>query len=243
MTSLRIIGDVHAQIDRDDLCTRGARPYLELIADAPYSIQLGDMGDGATYDQLVAGVDVTRHRFFPGNHDHYDRLPPHSLGDYGAVVWGGVSLFFVRGAASSDREQLVRRGRELGKTLWFETEELTDEQMLAAERAYVQAKPKIVLSHDAPTDIARFVWQHAQRSGPPNPRAVFHPSRTNDFLRRLLEQHAPELWIFGHHHRNWRYRENETNFVCVAELSYVDIDSAGNVSGSQDAASAPSIFD
>jgi hypothetical protein len=45
MPTLRVIGDVYAQIDQADLFTRDARPYLEIIADAAYSIQLGDMGD------------------------------------------------------------------------------------------------------------------------------------------------------------------------------------------------------
>ncbi len=229
MSTLRIIGDVHAQVDRDTLCRRGARPYFEIISDAAYSIQVGDMGDGETYDQLAANVDASRHRFFPGNHDHYDRLPPHSLGDYGAVCWGGVDFFFVRGAASSDREKLVRRGRELGKRIWFENEELTDAQMLAAEQKYLLAKPQIMLSHDAPTDIARFVWQYNLQLGPPNPRAVFCPSRSNDFLMRLLDQHAPSLWLFGHYHRDWQHRSDDTHFVCVGELSYVDIDSTGVV--------------
>ncbi|MDX1947873.1 MAG: metallophosphoesterase [Pirellulaceae bacterium] len=229
MTTLRVVGDVHGQLDRDGLCVRNARPYLEIIADAPWSIQLGDMGDGETYDQLIAQVDASRHRFFPGNHDHYDCLPPHSLGDFGAVGWGGVHFFFIRGAASTDREKLVRRGRELGKTLWFAEEELTAEQMRQAEEQYLQAMPSIVISHDAPTDIARFAAQHSQALRPPDPSAVFHPSRTNDFLARLLQQHSPQLWLFGHHHRDWRYQHDATLFVCVGQLSYVDVDAAGNL--------------
>jgi hypothetical protein len=227
MTTLRIIGDVHAQVDRDNLFTRGARPYAEIIAGIPYSIQVGDMGDGETYDYLMSSVDVARHRFFPGNHDHYDRLPPHSLGDFGAVCWGEVDFFFVRGAASTDREKLVRVGRELGKTLWFAQEELTDEEMLGAERAYLDARPSVMLTHDAPTNIARFASQHASRWGP-NPGAAFHASRTNNFLARLLAQHAPQLWLFGHHHHDWEYREENTLFLCVGQLAYVDIDSTGN---------------
>jgi hypothetical protein len=231
MTALRIIGDVHGQIGPDDLYTRDARPYLELIAGADYSIQVGDMGDGETYDQLGAAVDPGRHRFFPGNHDHYDHLPPHSLGDFGAVRWGGVDFFFIRGASSADRDKLVRRGRELGKTLWFEQEELTEDQMRAAERLYARTRPGIVLSHDAPTEIARLAWQHARRLSAPSPEAVFRPSRTSEFLMRLLGHHAPHLWAFGHYHRDWRYREGEIAFVCVGELSYIDITSAGAVCG------------
>src|SRR3974377_1938413 len=140
---LRVIGDVHAQIEQPDLFTRDARPYLEIIAEAPYSVQLGDMGDRETYEQLVARVDAGRHRFFPGNHEYYDGLPPHSLGDFGPVRWGGVDFFFVRGPLSSDRELLVQLGREQGKTLWFKQEELTDEQMQATLAEYLRTRPGI----------------------------------------------------------------------------------------------------
>ena len=229
--TLRVIGDVHAQIDDADLFTREARPYLEIIADAACSIQLGDMGDRETYARLAADVDAGRHRFFPGNHDHYDRLPPHSLGDFGPVLLGGVGFFFIRGAWSSDREELIQLGREQGKTIWFKQEELTDEQMGAASEEYLRVRPRIVLSHDAPTHVARFAWQHARRFSAPRSGAVFCRSRTTDFLERLLEHHQPRLWLFGHHHRDWRHQEGGTLFVCVGELSYIDIDADGNVHG------------
>lgn len=229
--TLRVIGDVHGQIGHDDLFTRDARPYLELIADAEFSIQLGDMGDRGTYEQLVAQVDARRHRFFPGNHEHYDGLPPHSLGDFGPVQWGGVEFFFLRGAWSSDREKLVQLGREQGKTLWFAQEELTEAQMRAAMEEYMRIRPRIVLSHDAPTHIARLAWQHARRFSAPNSRAVFYASRTTDFLERLVEHHRPRLWLFGHHHRDWRLKEGASLFVCVGELSCVDIDADGVVHG------------
>jgi hypothetical protein len=231
-TAVRIIGDVHAQIQPDDELPGQSRPpYLETIAGAPYSIQVGDMGDGESYDQLIARVDPCRHRFFPGNHDHYDRLPPHSLGDFGAVSWGGVDFFFVRGAASADRDKLVRLGRQLGRRLWFEEEELTEEQMRPAEQAYLRARPQIVLSHDAPTDLAQLAWQHARRLSRPHPGAVFCPSRTNNFLARLWEQRAPRLWLFGHYHYDWRQQIGETLGACVGELSYVDLDATGNLCG------------
>jgi hypothetical protein len=140
-------------------------------------------------------------------------------------------FFFVRGAASTDRDKLVRLGRELGKTLWFEQEELTENQMDAAEREYRRVRPRVVLSHDAPTDIARLAWRHARRSRLADPEAVFRPSRTTELLARLLEHHRPRLWVFGHHHRDWRYREGDTRFACVGELSYIDIDPDGEVRG------------
>ena len=106
---------------------------------------------------------------------------------------------------------------------------LTDEQMRIVEKAYLQVRPRIVLSHDAPTDIARFAWEHACQFRRASPGAIYRPSRTNVFLTRLLQLHAPRLWIFGHHHRDWRYRDGETQFICVGELKFVDIDSSGNI--------------
>ncbi|WP_254507601.1 metallophosphoesterase [Anatilimnocola floriformis] len=224
---LRIIGDVHAQIGTDDLLKHGAQPYLELIAEVEHSVQIGDMGDGIAYEQLIAGVDSTRHRFFPGNHDHYHCLPPHSLGDFGPVALGGVEFFFIRGAASTDREKLLRVGRELGRTLWFAEEELSIEQMQSAAAVYTAARPTIMLTHDAPTEIAQAVWE--QTPQPLRRGEVFAPSRTNTFLEQLLAIHQPRLWLFGHHHRDWRYRAGPTLFGCVGELSYVDITADGDI--------------
>ena len=134
MSTLRVIGDVHAQFNLDDLMAGKPTPYLGGIADAQYSVQIGDMGDEETYARLVAEVDAERHRFFPGNHEHYDNLPPHSLGDYGTCNLGGVDFFFVRGAASADREKLLRLGKEMGRTLWYPQAELTADQMSADAR-------------------------------------------------------------------------------------------------------------
>lgn len=229
MSTLRIIGDVHGQITAEDLSLRDAQPYLDLIAEAELSIQIGDMGDQQTYDQLRSLVDPDRHRFFPGNHDHFPHLPPHCLGDFGTVTHDNLQLFFIRGAASFDKDRLIDLGKELGTQLWFEEEELSENQMSAAEHAYLEARPTIVLSHDAPSRIAELAWSHAMKQGPPRPGARFLPSRTNQFLTRLWEQHPPMLWIFGHHHRDWVGTSDGTQFICLGELSYLDLDSEGNV--------------
>jgi hypothetical protein len=82
---------------------------------------------------------------------------------------------------------------------------------------------------NAPTEIARQAWAHAARFAPPNPDAAHHPSRTSDFLARLHEQHAPRLWVFGHYHRDWTGRAGDTQFVCVGELSYIDVTPDGEI--------------
>lgn len=229
MATLRIIGDVHGQIEPDDLISGVPRTYLDAIAGAEFSLQVGDMGDGQTYQQLRAHVDATRHRFFPGNHDHFGSFPPHCLGDFGPITLGGVELFYIRGAASADREQLIKTGLKVGKTLWFEQEELTDAEMRQVEQAYMKAKPTIVVSHDAPADMARFVSEYMERHRARHSPRMFRPSRTNEFLARLYSLHAPKLWLFGHHHRDWRHKEEVTQFICVGELSYVDIDETGKL--------------
>jgi predicted phosphodiesterase len=226
---LRVVGDVHGQITADDVMSPAARPYLELIQGAAATVQIGDLGDGETYEQLIANVDPQQHRFFPGNHDHYDCLPPHCLGDFGSRTLGDVEFFFLRGAASTDRDKLLRLGRELGKTLWFAEEELSEKQMQLAEQEYLLAKPTIVLTHDAPTESARYAWNHARQRRRSSLESKFYASRTSEFLARLLVQHAPRLWVFGHHHHDCRCQVDDTMFICVGELSVIDISADGIV--------------
>lgn len=223
MAVLRVIGDVHAQIDFT--IREGKSCFLDLIAGVPFSVQIGDKGDDEAYAELTSQVDPAAHRFFPGNHDHYDCLPAHCLGDFGEVSLGGVQFFFVRGAASLDKKKLLETGRRIGRQLWFPEEELDAKQMAAAQEQFIQSKPLIIISHDAPTRIARFVHKDTSRSG------SFSPSRTSDFLESLLEIHRPKLWLFGHYHHDWEYTEEDTCFRCVGELSYVDIDADGNTFG------------
>ncbi|MEZ6120522.1 MAG: hypothetical protein R3C28_28650 [Pirellulaceae bacterium] len=101
--SLRFIGDLHGQLEEAIVPSDRRRPYFEHLATAEYSVQVGDMGDDESYQMLVDRVDPTRHRFVPGNHEAYDSLPSHSLGNFGPAEVGGVAFFFVRGARSSDK--------------------------------------------------------------------------------------------------------------------------------------------
>lgn len=196
------------------------------MGDCTHSVQLGDLGDDEAYTEIESQVDSAAHRFFAGNHDHYHCLPVHSLGDFGEVTLGGVAFFFVRGAASMDKAKLLETGKRIGRQLWLAEEELRDDQMSAARQEYSAAKPQIMISHDAPTRIARFVCQETSRG-----EAEFVSSRTSDFLETLLETHRPKLWLFGHYHHDWEYAEFGTHFRCVGELSFVDIDPNGQLVG------------
>lgn len=228
---IRIIGDVHGQIavrpKRRERNVRDTFPrsplqvqretkrnYLELIEPASYSVQLGDLG----FDYApLAGVDPSRHRVIAGNHDNLPNVTPHFLGDFGMhtipLRTGAFEFFFVRGARSVDID------RRIEGISWWADEELDDSRAAAALERYESRRPGIVISHDCPTEIVPAV---ATIDGD------VVPSRTTRLLQDCLEVHAPKLWLFGHHHRNWSFRHPcGTTFVCVGTLSYFDFDEYG----------------
>ena len=217
---LRIIGDVHAQID---FSLRDKPTYLDLISECSYSVQVGDMGDRESYDELNSHVDCCRHRFVAGNHDDYDHLPPHALGDFGLVELAGMSFFFVRGASSSDLKKRLEQQKKLGRKLWWEEEELSESVLEQAIDSYAAATPSLVISHTAPSRIARFVKGDIFRESQQSVNPEHTDTRTNRYLERMLDTHRPNLWCFGHFHRDWKYIEDGTEFRCIGELSYFDL--------------------
>ena len=194
--TVRIVGDVHGKIEN----------FVQLVRGSPLSLQLGDMG--FHYEGLVE-LDANRHKFIPGNHDHYYKLPPHALGDWGLVPFIPNS-FFVRGAHSIDRSKRI-----LGRD-WFDEEELGTRQGGAALEAYEAARPKYMFSHDIPQSLCWDVIPNYGQSW------ELVPS-TRRLLQEMYEVHQPELWFFGHHHRNLTFTKASTTFRCLAELDYFDL--------------------
>lgn len=219
---LRIIGDVHAQID-SVINENGRSNYLKLTEGCTYSIQLGDLGDAIAYQQIGESCDPARHKFLPGNHDDYDHLPPHALGDFGQSTLGGVPFFFVRGAQTSDQTKRLDLQQRLGKKLWWEEEELTLAQVEQAVQAYRLAKPRLMLSHDCPASIRDCLLRELSQAD----SAKSSGSRTCEMLEQMLQVHRPEIWLFGHYHQDWKIQQDGTLFQCLGELSFVDLDEAG----------------
>ena len=126
-----------------------------------------------------------------GNHDNYDAIPPHALGDYGThtipLKEGEFKFFFIRGAFSIDQ------WRRVVGISWWENEELSWEQMYALIPIWEKEKPEIVMSHDCPAMLLPSVGC--------SPRDGLRPSRTCNIMDNLFAIHRPKLWIFGHHHR------------------------------------------
>lgn len=193
---IRLIGDVHGKIE----------PYKRIIATCNRSIQLGDMGFAEDYEQL-SDVNPFYHRFVPGNHDDYDHLPLHATGDYGMTN----EMFYIRGAFSVDQ-----KWRKLGISYWA-NEELSYTEGHDCILKYEKAKPRIVISHDCPKDVLMLFITNEWKN---------RPSRTNELLSQLFDIHQPELWVFGHHHRSKTAGFKGTEFRCLDELEFTDVEVA-----------------
>lgn len=224
---IRVIGDVHGMIDREAERFGRTRNYLNLIAAARFSVQLGDFAlipfiteDGrVTLDKIQERVDPERHKIVLGNHDQYDLHLPHYLGDFGMhsfpLMEGSFDFFYVRGAWSIDQQ------RRIVGVSWWPEEELNWEQANAAVMAYQAAKPRTVFTHDCPTEIIYAMGKV--------PLYNFHPSKTHQYLQDMFERHKPEMWVFAHHHQNWAKYYKGTLFMCLSELAYLDFDENGHL--------------
>lgn len=210
--ALRLVGDVHARFFG----------YIDRVWEYQYSLQVGDMG----FDySLLSILDPDRHKFVPGNHEHYSKLEegvPHALMDFGwweipgwqseekSSLMGDKGIFFVRGAYSVDH-----RSRTEGVGVFSDKEELSQPKAYEALDLYAREKPKILVTHDCPQSITEeyIGSKHISES----------KSLTSQLFDRFLEVHRPLLWIFGHHHRDFDRTINGTRFICLPEIGVLDI--------------------
>ncbi len=133
--------------------------------------------------------------------------------------------------------------RQIGIDYW-PNEELSYRECEQALELYKQTKPKIVVSHECPANINEVININNFDIG---------PSRTAQLLQLMLNAHAPNMWIFGHWHRNMRFYYDGvgktlkgieynhgklargTSFICLGELGYMDIDDDGYIDGTKSA--------
>lgn len=218
---LRIIGDVHQYYDA----------YFSLTEECDYSIQVGDMG--FNYDPLKA-IHSEKHKFIGGNHDNYDQYYrcPHvvestnqivHLKDFGFVSMYGFDFFFVRGGFSVDWRQRQRNYLKGGLKSYWDSEELHIEAMDAALSAYKKQRPKVVITHECPRSISKLVGDNSilEMFGY-NPKTF--TTRTSELLEMMFQIHQPEKWYFGHYHKDWTGTVNGTEFRCIDELGYQDVE-------------------
>lgn len=190
---MRFIGDVHGQFEG----------YRALIANVEETIQIGDFGIG--YPAYPFPKDILQmpgtHKFFRGNHDDpiECRKHPMYLGDYGVYK----DIFYCAGAWTPDFF--------LGH-IW-DGEQLEIGELYDALDLYTKTKPRIVATHDCPTEIRMKIMGGYAR-----------PTKTDQALHAMFKEWQPKTWVFGHYHRNFRARIDGTLFVCIPILNIFDVE-------------------
>jgi hypothetical protein len=151
------------------------------------------------------------HKFIRGNHDNPEqcRNHPHWIAD-GSLI--DESIFCIGGAKSIDTH-LRTEGWD-----WWADEELNYSEFLQLIQTYEEARPSIVVSHDAPEDMVNHILKT---------RGAYKydiPSITRQFFDNLLHVHKPDLWIHGHWHIDHHTVFKGVEYIGLGELSYVDLD-------------------
>lgn len=207
---MRYVGDVHGKF----------RQYKRIIAGAPASIQVGDMGVGFyrfPHGEAQANPPhekmLPNHKYIRGNHDNPGVCRNQSQwipdGHYGPET----GTMFIGGADSIDKSLRIK-----GYS-WWADEELSYAELGALMDQYERLKPRIMVTHDAPQSIANEVIRPMLMQN----YAKFEATRTRQALQIMFQCHQPELWIFGHYHVSFDHVINGTRFICLAELEYKDL--------------------
>jgi len=200
-----IIGDVHARLNR----------YFDIINGEEDTFQVGDMGlgfPGFDYKPIIEDFKTLEgdHKFIRGNHDNPEycktQYPKNYAGEYG--IYKGK--FFIGGAYSIDKNL-----RTPGIDWWME-EQLSEGKLDKAIEAYKQTKPEIVLSHECPKKIKLEILRNEV-----NGRISL--DRTSMALDKMFMIHKPKMWIFGHYHKSWKYKQDGCDFICLNELEKIRI--------------------
>jgi predicted phosphodiesterase len=204
-----VLGDVHQKYYQMDKLNLKDKPV----------VQIGDLG--FSYTHLYDNYNPDLFKVCLGNHDNYDNRPEgFDLGDFGMYNHYGWEFFFIRGAFSIDIKGRLEHQLRYGKTVWWEQEQLNREQMEKCYAVYKQTKPDVVFTHTCPTHISK-------RIGNPEILKSFGwPEDMNTPTQVLLEElwkiHEPKIWCFGHFHKDWFYTENDTTFICIDELNFIE---------------------
>jgi predicted phosphodiesterase len=212
--TIRVIGDVHGKY----------KEYLKIAKVSSFSIQVGDLG--FNYD-VLENLNSNNHCVIAGNHDNYDIVSdyPHFLGDYGSARLVGseyeTSFFYVRGAPSIDALGRVKHFILTGQKSWWDQEEISKSLWDDIKAEYSAAKPKAMITHDCPREIVHMLSSPGflQTLG----WFAYQEFRTQRLLQELYEIHQPDIWFFGHYHKNFQKKYGNTKFVCLNELCWADV--------------------
>lgn len=205
MTIVRFIGDIHGKINK----------YAGIAVDSPEgkSVQIGDFGYGFFNDYEEQDLKDffnrnSGHRFIRGNHDN----PALCAESKGYIPDGMIedNVMYVGGAWSIDY-----MWRTPGIN-WWPDEELSEESLDMLIKEYSIRKPEIMVTHDCPTSVAYEMFLKGTN-------AKQFLTSTGEALDRMFKFHTPKLWLFGHWHIDKTMEMCGTKFICLGELSYLDL--------------------
>lgn len=215
MTLTRLIGDIHGQMS--EYMVYGIDNF-----EGP-TIQIGDFGVGFGqsdywHERINTHMSDGTHRFIRGNHDN----PAKCKEMVGWIPDGRVEndVMFIGGAWSIDNPDAPPGWykRTAGYD-WWDDEECSDEQFEHMLDVYSTVKPRVMITHDCPHNIAgHMFWDTGFLNGPR------YPTRTGDFLQKLFEIHQPEFHFFGHWHKSMQYKHGRTMFQCIGIYDFVDVE-------------------
>lgn len=206
MTVIRFVGDIHGKY----------RSYMDLIAGMDASVQIGDFGigfAGVCYEEkdriINEHVAGSRHRFIRGNHDN----PARCRQMHGYIADGTIEndVMYIGGAWSIDRNTRCE-GVD-----WWRDEELSYEELERLINIVEVTQPRVLITHDGPSSIT---YENFTK-----PRGWTHfKTRTGEAFEEMFQVCKPELHIFGHWHIDTDIIVDGTRFICLGELSHIDID-------------------
>lgn len=211
MTKTRLIGDVHGL--KYDL----AIVLQNLPEDVTQVIQVGDLGVGFGqgdywHEDLDLMLKAANARWIRGNHDN-----PATCKEMSTWIPDGLienDWMFVGGAWSIDYQWRTK------DVSWWEDEELSYSAFEHVISTYGTVRPRVMVTHDIPHSVATQLFFN---EGRPLHGKSQYKTRTGTALDAMFEIHKPDLWIFGH----WHYDVDEvvggTRFVCLNEMSHVDV--------------------
>lgn len=219
------VGDVHGKILELLSLTRTQR-----IGENKLVFQVGDMGIGFKGVNLPKTENLT---FIRGNHDGPKdcREHPNYAGDYGYLE--KEDIFFLGGAWSIDWQYRIE------DISWWRDEELDIVELNKAQNLYLEKKPRIVVTHEAPSAAAisllsgltlpAFTGDNPTNVKKDEAYGYYKAklgcvtTRTSQVLQQMFELHQPEHWIFGHYHFTKDFEINGTKFHCLAELDKLEL--------------------